>query len=177
MAHAPEDVRAVVAEASLLSDRAEDLKARFTDGEWRTIRLAPKAVTLYVVTAAPSGSRAMTKEMNVAAQAIRVLVKTALPTSLVDVAFGAAEGDVELFGAGGLDAASSRSAMLACVREAATAVKAKSPVDYTSFGDTLTSLAQKVAEASKEGGFLGIGGSLVSEDEERAVAEIASTVW
>ena len=177
MVSAPGDVRAVVTEAFLLSDRAEELKSRFTDAEWRSIRLAPQAVTLFVVTAAPSGSRAMTKEVNVAAQAMRLLVRTALPTSLVDVAFGADEGDVGLFEAGAMDTTTPRSAMLACVREAAAAVKTKSPVDYTSFGDTLTSLAQKVAEASKEGGFLGIGGSLVSEDEERAVAEIASTVW
>jgi hypothetical protein len=33
-----------------------------------------------------------------------------------------------------------------------------------------------VAEASKEGGFLGIGGTRVSKEEEQAIADIAVAV-
>jgi hypothetical protein len=40
----------------------------------------------------------------------------------------------------------------------------------------LVSLARKTAEASKEGGFLGIGGTVVSEEENSAVNELASAL-
>jgi hypothetical protein len=37
-------------------------------------------------------------------------------------------------------------------------------------------VARRVAEAHKEGGFLGIGGRQVSEDEQRALEQIAATL-
>lgn len=42
--------------------------------------------------------------------------------------------------------------------------------------DWLTTLAQKASEASKEGGFLGFGGKLVSEEEAAAVKELSSAL-
>lgn len=40
----------------------------------------------------------------------------------------------------------------------------------------LTTLARKASEASKEGGFLGFGGQLVSEEEAAAVEELANAL-
>jgi hypothetical protein len=40
----------------------------------------------------------------------------------------------------------------------------------------LTRVAQATAEAAKEGGFLGFGGTLVSEEEKAAIARIESTL-
>jgi hypothetical protein len=40
----------------------------------------------------------------------------------------------------------------------------------------LNGLASKVAEASKEGGFLGFGGVQVSDAEKAALAEISSAL-
>jgi hypothetical protein len=40
----------------------------------------------------------------------------------------------------------------------------------------MVALSRKVAEASKEGGFLGFGGTLVSKEEEQAIAEIATAL-
>jgi hypothetical protein len=37
-------------------------------------------------------------------------------------------------------------------------------------------VAQATAEAAKEGGFLGFGGTLVSEEEKAAIARIESTL-
>jgi hypothetical protein len=176
MAGANSETRAVLVEAFRLSDEAAMLRARFSDAEWNTIRLCPLAVTLYVVTASPSGVRSIAREVTAATEGMRALVKVASPTSLVDVAFGSADGEVEIPTGGDLDTGSQRTAMLRSVRDAAALVKEKCPIDHRSFGQTLTALARKVAEASKEGGFLGMGGSLVSEQEERAIAEITTTV-
>jgi hypothetical protein len=40
----------------------------------------------------------------------------------------------------------------------------------------MVALSRKVAEASKEGGFLGIGGTRVSKEEEQAIADVTSAV-
>jgi hypothetical protein len=174
MAAAKPEVQAVLTEAFQLSDKAEKLKGTFSDEEWRKIRLSPVAVTFYVVSASPSGVSGITKEVIAAGDAMKTLVTDALPTSLVDVAFGSFEGKLEL--EGGLDESSPRGSMLGVVQAASAAVKAKSPVDHKTFGDTLVALSRKVAEASKEGGFLGIGGTRVSQEEEQAIAEITAAV-
>jgi hypothetical protein len=75
-----------------------------------------------------------------------------------------------------LDKESPRHRLVTTLQAATAAVKAKSPADAKSFGDTLVALSRKVAEASKEGGFLGIGGTRVSKEEEQAIAEITAAV-
>jgi hypothetical protein len=97
-----------------------------------------------------------------------------MPTSLVDVAFGSHEQKLEWDGE--LDDKNARVKMLAVLREASAAVKAKSPVDAQSFSDALVTVSRKVAEASKEGGFLGIGGTRVSQQEEHAIAEVGAAL-
>ena len=171
MASVKPEVHAVLDEAFRLGSKAEELKRRFTDDEWRKIKLAPVAVTYYIVSASPSGIAGLTKEVLAAGERMKSIVKDALPTSLVDVAFGSFEGKLDQEQEGVLDEKAPRTSMLAAVRAAAGAVKAKTPADAKSFGDTLVALSRHVAEASKEGGFLGIGGTRVSAEEEHAIAD------
>jgi hypothetical protein len=55
-------------------------------------------------------------------------------------------------------------------------VDAKAPDDSAAFKDWLRQISQHVAEAAKEGGFLGIGGVLVSDAEKATLAEISSAL-
>jgi hypothetical protein len=174
MAGAKPEVQAMVNEAFHIGDRAERLRSTFTDDEWTRIRLAPLAATYYVMGASASGVVGTTKEVLAAGDAMKTLVKDALPSSLVDVAFGSLAGKLEAGTA--LDERSPRPSLMTALQAATAAVKAKSPADAKSFGDTLVALSRKVAEASKEGGFLGIGGTRVSKEEEQAIAEIAAAV-
>jgi Bacterial protein of unknown function (DUF937) len=176
LASAAPEVKSVVDEAFKVRDKAEQLKSRFTDDEWRGIRLAPVAVTTYVVTASPSGITGLAKEIIASGRTLQAIVKDALPTSLTDVAYGSVPTMQELDADGGLDKNAPRESMLLALKSTVTAVKAKSPADARSFSDALVGLGRKVAEASKEGGFLGIGGTLVSKEEEQAIAEIAAAV-
>ena len=151
MAAAKPEVQAVLQEAFQLSDKAERLKGTFTDEEWKKIRLAHGRHRSTWRARRRSGVSGLTKEVIAAgATRCRALVKDALPTSLVDVAFGSFEGKLDL--EDGLDEKSPRGSMLGVVQAAAAAVKAKSPVDARTFADTLVALSRKVAEASKEGG-------------------------
>ena len=158
MASVKPEVKAVLDEAFHLGDRAEALRARFTDDEWKNIRLSPFAVIMYIASASPSGLAGLSKEIVAAGAGMKELVKNALPTSLVDVAFGSYEGRPGLEHEGTLDEKAPRTSMLGIVRAAAAAVKRKSPADGPSFAETLVALSRQIAEASKEGGFLGIGG-------------------
>jgi hypothetical protein len=54
-------------------------------------------------------------------------------------------------------------------------VAQKSPAEAEEYKRWLVALAQKTAEAAKEGGFLGIGGTRVSEAETSAVSELNRT--
>ena len=50
------------------------------------------------------------------------------------------------------------------------------PEESAEYRQFVLSVAQRVAEAGKEGGFLGIGGTRVSAVETRAIEEIAAAL-
>jgi hypothetical protein len=53
-----------------------------------------------------------------------------------------------------------------------TPVAANSPAEGAAYKDAILKTAQVTAEATKDGGFLGIGGTLVSADEQVALDAI-----
>jgi hypothetical protein len=59
---------------------------------------------------------------------------------------------------------------------AATIVTQKSPAEADEFKQWLMTIANRTAEAAKEGGFLGIGGTQVSEKEKTELAALASAL-
>jgi hypothetical protein len=62
------------------------------------------------------------------------------------------------------------------LRQAGAVVDARAPGDAAAFKGWLRQISQHVAEASKEGGFLGIGGVPVSEAEKATLTEISSAL-
>jgi hypothetical protein len=62
------------------------------------------------------------------------------------------------------------------LRQARALVDAKAPDEAATFKGWLRDISQHVAEASKEGGFLGIGGVLVSDAEKATLTEISSAL-
>ena len=62
------------------------------------------------------------------------------------------------------------------LRQVAEVVDAKVPSDATAFKTWLRQISQHVAEAAKEGGFLGIGGVAVSDAEKATLAEISKAL-
>ena len=62
------------------------------------------------------------------------------------------------------------------LRQVAEVVDAKAPSDATAFKTWLRQISQHVAEAAKEGGFLGIGGVAVSDAEKATLAEITKAL-
>jgi hypothetical protein len=62
------------------------------------------------------------------------------------------------------------------LRSAAAVVDQKAPSDAAAYKAWLLQIANNVAEASKEGGFLGFGGVSVSDAEKVTLSEIAAAL-
>jgi len=67
-----------------------------------------------------------------------------------------------------------KNALIGAINAAVEAVETKSPSEAQSYKTWLASVAVRVAHASKEGGFLGIGGTPVSAEEQAAVDQLAA---
>ena len=65
---------------------------------------------------------------------------------------------------------------IAGLRQVSALLDAKAPGDAAAFKSWLQSIGQHVAEAAKEGGFLGFGGVQVSDAEKATLAEISKRV-
>ena len=62
------------------------------------------------------------------------------------------------------------------LRQVSAILETKAPHDAESFKTLLRGISQKVAEASTEGGFLGLGGVRVSDAEKATLADIANAL-
>ena len=71
------------------------------------------------------------------------------------------------------DPATVRSSLIDRCKHAVALVGQKSPAEADDYKKWLVSLAKETASASKEGGFLGMGGTVVSEAETSAVRDLA----
>lgn len=73
------------------------------------------------------------------------------------------------------DKVRARSMLLDGVK-AASAAAGKAPGDADAYREWVFTAAQKAAAAAKEGGFLGIGGTAVSDAEKTALGELQSAL-
>jgi hypothetical protein len=160
-----------VREALSAGDAAAAIKAKYSAEQWLKLRMAPIAAAELVMMASPSGAVGSIKELTAAGGALSAAVKTAAPTSLIGLVF-----DVDLK----LDELTAlrkgKSEAIGKIKDAMAAVLANNPGEAPSYAKLLIEVATKTAEASKEGGFLGIGGTLVSPEEQAAIDELKSLV-
>lgn len=149
--------------------KAAELRSRFAPDQWTRIRLAPAAAARLVMLASPSRGIGLVKEAVATAAAIETATSAADPTSLLAQVFDAdiTKEEVTVLG-------KDRATTLAVLKDAVTAVSQKSPNDLPAFAQFLHGVAFKVAEETKEGGFLGIGGTRVSKEEQVVLDEIDS---
>lgn len=164
----------LIKEAMDAGDQAAALRGKFSDADWNKIRLAPIAALYLVAKASPSKGSGAAKELQAAIDAVGTSLKGASPTSLLNTAFG-----------GGLTGnqldilqkdAPSDQTILGHLSAAKAAVASQSATEAAAFSDLVNRVAENVANASKEGGFLGIGGKTVSDAEAAALAAIKSAL-
>jgi hypothetical protein len=159
-------------------------KSNFTAEEWKKLIEAPMLAAIAVTAADPSGLWGTLKE-SIAAGAALAKVKTdAAADPLIEAIAAEYETDegrrvardglkVRL---GSGKPAEATSEAVAALGEVAPILDAKAPENAAAVRSWLASISQAVAEASKEGGFLGFGGVQVSELEKATLAQVASAL-
>lgn len=154
-------------------------RTTFTDDEWTLLRVAPSFVAVGVVAADPSGLFASINEALAGAHAVNETLNANRSIEL----FSALAADHtapklpdidELLG-GGSDETQMRNFKTAALQRVKDAVdllsrKAAAP-EVDAYRRLLLQVADTAANASREGGFLGIGGVRVS-DKERAFIDL-----
>jgi hypothetical protein len=149
-------------------------QSNYTPEEWKTISNAPLLAGLLVSVSDLSGPIGMLKE---AVSVVKSVTETAGTTSNELIRSVAQK----IKGSGGRpdlpDLPKDRSAVGAMLidhcKRAVELVAQKSPEEAEEYKRWIVSIARKTAEASREGGFLGIGGTLVSEEESSALNALA----
>ena len=146
-------------------------KSDFSADEWTTIVEGPVLAGMRVVKAARGGTiRESLAIGKVYAEARQSQGANELLDSLV--ASPPAVDTQKLQGAGDLPSLATER-----LQEALRLLEEKgTPEDIAAYGQFVLSVAQTAAEAHKEGGFIGIGGRQVSEEEQAALDELRELV-
>ncbi len=146
----------------------------FTPEEWKTLTAGPGAAGMYVVLSQLSGPIGLVEESWAIAR--EILQATHSPNELVKALAEAAHASARhLLPSMPGDREKARALLLDSVRSAMTTV-GKAPPDAEAYGQWVYAVAEKTAAAAREGGFLGIGGTAVTEKEKAALSELASVV-
>lgn len=156
-------------------------KSSYQPAEWSQLLRSASLAGVAVTAAAPSGPIGLIQEMFAAGRVLAdVKIKGSddeLITAIVaDLATAegraAAKAGLEAEFRGGA-AGDIKAGAIAALKSAVAIVEAKgSPGEAAAFRTWLMGVSQKVAEAAKEGGFLGFGGVKVSAEEQAALDDI-----
>lgn len=156
------------------------VKDRFTSEQWNNLLKAPMLAAYAVAGAAPSRQEDFVREMAGVAEAVveveHGLAKDSLLGEVIAEIVANAEDDrrgpTEKLS---LDEARAR-AIETC-REVAAILETKvSPAEAYQYKRWVLVVAEKVAEAAKEGGLFGFGGEQVSGSEVAAINEIGEAI-
>jgi hypothetical protein len=147
----------------------------YNEAEWKAISSAPLAAGLLITLSDASGPIGLAKEALAISRAISESA-TGAPEVVKSVAESAKTwgGRPTMPDIPRGDRQQAKDALIGAINAAVGAVEAKSPAEVEKYKTWLASVAVRVAHASKEGGFLGVGGTPVSAEEQAAVEQLAA---
>lgn len=159
-------------------------KSNFTPDEWKMVLSSPMLVGMAVTLAEPSGIFGMMKEGMTSGMAVLKAKSDAGASELAK----ALEADMET--SEGRSAAQDglkssltgktpdeiKRQVMAGVTRVGQILDAKAAADGPAFKAWLKHVAEKVAEAASEGGFLGFGGVKVTDAERASIQEVATAL-
>jgi hypothetical protein len=167
------EAMALVNAASDAGDKAAAIIASY-GADWSQVSLGAAAATMLVASSDLSGPIGTMKEVKAAGEALRSMAQAADPASVMSAAFGDGLSTDMLMKLREL--APTKDKLTDIVASGAKAVAARSPAEAAAYKATILKVAQATAEASRDGGFLGIGGTLVSSDEQSALDSIKAAL-
>ena len=158
----------------------------YSQDEIEKLMAAPLLVSMYVMGSSLSGPVGIVREMMAGVETAIDAGKNAAPGSLFSQLWSEQnmeaqrdrlqrEAQTSTAGVQTMDQAKAR--MLDELSAAAAILNAKgSPDEAAAFKKLLTDAAQNVANAAREGGFMGVGGVIVNDAERKALKDIAAAV-
>ena len=159
-------------------------KSNFTPEEWKLLLESVMMAGIAVTAAEPSGLWGLLKESFASGSAFREAKMDPGSSPLIKAVVAdfettqgqsiARDGLKEKLA--GSKPAEIKAKCVETLRQVGTVVDAKAPADAAAYKEWLRQISRHVAEAAKEGGFLGIGGVPVSEAEKATLAEISSAL-
>ncbi len=158
-------------------------KASFSAEEWSRVVASPMIASTAITAAEPSGLWGLLQEGMAGGWALlkakqdttNALVKAVVDDFANGDARTMAQERVQTVFKGAQPAELTRRAVDE-LRSVASLLDSKAPDDGLVFKSWLREIAQKAAEAAKEGGFLGFGGVAVSDTEKATLAQIAAAL-
>ena len=152
-------------------------KNDYSSAEWKAIASAPVAAGLFITMSDASGPIGLVKEAMAVGKAITDAAQAGAPEIIRAVAASVKDsGRPETPDIPMGSRAQSKEALTNTIRSAVDAVERHSPSEAQAYKTWLATVAKRVAEASKEGGFLNMGGTLVSSKEEEALKELTQVL-
>lgn len=159
---------ALIDDAVKFGGKAAEVRAKFTDAEWATIKKAPLAAAAAVIMASPNRFTGGAAELKAFGEAMGEQGRSAA-SGLVNLAFG---DDVDLDDLASMAKNVTKADVMNVLKSSVKSVEAKDPEHAKAFKAVLAAVALKVAMAAKEGGFLGFGGKDISDAEQAVLDEI-----
>lgn len=159
-------------------------KSNFTPDQWKKVIQAPLLAGFAVSAGDPSGFIGAIQEGLASAKALAEakaddgaddLIKSVVEELLTPDGRTSAREGVRLL-IQGADLAEMKVRALEELRSTAIILDSATPLESRAFKDWLKHIANLVAEAAREGGFLGFGGEKVSAAERATLAEISSAL-
>ncbi len=154
-------------------------KADFTPDEWQAIFTAAPMAGLAVTAASPNGPFGVMKEMFAVGSSIGETLQKGSTNPLVSALID----DMKSHGTKPERAQDittleeAKTAALENLKKVSAILAAKAPgAEADGFKRWIVGVAKNVSEASNEGGFLGFGGTKVSDAEKQALRTIAETL-
>jgi hypothetical protein len=158
-------------------------KSNFSPDEWKTLLESVMAPGLAITAAEPSGLWGLLQESFASGKMLakakmdttsNPLISAVVEDSTSEGRTVARDGLKETLS--GKKPAEVKNACIEILNKVDGILSAKAPSDAPAFKNWLREIGQSVAEASTEGGFLGIGGVTVSDPERATLAEISSAL-
>lgn len=158
----------------------DKLRASFSGEEWAALRQGPVNAAALIMLADHSGGGGRRQEIEALLQTVAKAAAIAGPADLLSLLFSeeisSAEVEALVKAYRKTEAQELRAALLGPVTAAVTTAKKAGGANATAYQGLLIDVAQQVAAAAKEGGVLGIGGTLISIEEKLAIDELAAAV-
>lgn len=156
-------------------------KANFTPEEWNLLRRAPMMAGLVVVAASPSGPVGIFQETfavgKVLAEAKSQGSNELISSLVADLTTEEGRQAARPADLVGKSPEQIKSNALDSLRKVGTLLDQKArPEESQAVKRWLHDTGKKVSEAAKEGGFLGLGGTQVSEQEKTALNELGRSL-